>query len=87
MIAVLIAMLLEFEVRRLLKEENKKIEGLRPEGRNDPSPTAKSLLRAFSDYSLVVVKHADGTQETYYPKFKPVPQQIWDLLGLPPLPG
>lgn len=87
MIAVLIAMLLEFEVRRLLKEENKKIEGLRPEGRKTPSPTAKSLLRAFSDYSLVVVKHADGTQETHYPKFRPVQQQIWELLGLPPLPG
>jgi transposase len=87
MIAVLVAMLLEFEVRRLLKEQNKKIEGLRPEGRKDPAPTAKSLLRAFSDYSLVVVKQIDGTQETHYPKFKPVQQQIWDLLGLPPVPG
>lgn len=87
MIAVLVAMLLEFEVRRLLKEQNKKIAGLRPEGRKDPAPTAKSLLRAFSDYTLVVVKHPDGTQETHYPKFRPVPQQIWDLLALPPLPG
>jgi len=87
MIAVLVAMLLEFEVRRLLKEQNEKIAGLRPEGRKDPAPTAKSLLRAFSNYSLVIVKHADGTQETHYPKFRPVPQQIWDLLGLPPLPG
>jgi hypothetical protein len=84
---VLVAMLLEFEVRRLLKEQNKKIEGLRPEGRKDPAPTAKSLLRAFSDYSLVIVKHADGTQEIHYPKFRPVAQQIWDLLKLPPLPG
>lgn len=50
MIAVLVAMLLEFEVRRLLKEQNKKIEGLRPEGRKDPAPTAKSLLRAFKAY-------------------------------------
>jgi len=87
MIAGLVAMRLEFEVRRLLKEQNKKIEGLRPEGRKDPSPTAKSLLRAFNDYSLVVVKHPDGAQETHDPKFKPVPQQIWDLLGLPALPG
>ena len=87
MIAVLVAMLLEFEVRRLLKEHNKKIAGLRPEGRKDPAPTAKSLLRAFSDYTLVIVKHPDGTQETHYPKFRPVPQQIWELLGLPPLPG
>lgn len=87
MIAVLVAMLLEFEVRRLLKEQNKKIEGLRPEGRKDPAPTAKSLLRAFSDYSLVIVKHADGKQETHYPKFRLVSQQIWDLLNLSPLPG
>lgn len=87
MIAVLIAMLLEFEVRRLLKEKSKKIEGLRPEGRKDPAPTAKSLLRAFSDYAYVVVKYADGNKEIHYPKFKPVPQQIWDLLQLPPLPG
>lgn len=87
MVAVLIAMLLEYEVRRLLKEQNKKIAGLRPEGRKDPAPTAKSLLRAFSDYSLVIVKHPDGTQETHYPKFRPVPQQIWDLLELQPLSG
>lgn len=87
MIAVLIAMLLEFEVRRLLNEQKAKIEGLRPEGRKDPAPTAKSLLRAFSDYSLVIVKQADGTKEIHYPKFRPVPQQIWDLLDLPPLPG
>jgi transposase len=87
MIAVLVAMLFEFEVRRLLKEQNKQIKGLRPEGRKDLLPTAKSLLRAFSDYALVVVRHADGAQEIHYPKFRPVPQQIWDLLNLPPLPG
>jgi transposase len=87
MIAVLVAMLLEYQVRRLLKERRKKIEGLRPEGRKDPAPTAKSLLRSFSDYSLVVIKYSDGSQEVRYPKFKHVPQQIWDLLGLPPLPG
>lgn len=87
MIAVLVAMLLEHQVRRLLKEQQKKIDGLRPEGRKDPSPTAKSLLRSFSDYSLVVIKYDDGSQEIRYPKFKHVPQQIWDLLGLPPLPG
>jgi transposase len=86
MIAVLLAMLLEFEVRRLLKEQNKQIKGLRPEGRKDPLPTAKSLLRAFIDYTLVIIKHADGRQEIYYPKLKSVPQQIWDLLNLPPLP-
>jgi transposase len=87
MIAVLVAMLLEYEVRRLLREKKKKIDGLRPEGRKDPAPTAKSLLRSFSDYSLVVIKYSDGSQEIRYPKFKHVPQQIWDLLGLPPLPG
>jgi transposase len=85
MIAVLIAMLLEFEVRKLLKEHKKQIKGLRPEGRKTPAPTAKSLLRAFNDYSLVVIKHIDGTAEVHYPKLKSVPQQIWDLLKLPPL--
>lgn len=87
MIAVLLACLLEFEVRRLLKEQNQQLQGLRPEGRKDPLPTAKSLLRAFIDYALVVIHHSDGTQEIYYPKLKSVPQQIWDLLNLPPLPG
>jgi transposase len=87
MIAVLLAMLLEYEVRRLLREKKKKIDGLRPEGRKDPAPTAKSLLRSFSDYSLVIIKYSDGSQEVRYPKFKHVPQQIWDLLGLPPLSG
>ncbi len=87
MIAVLVAMLLEFEVRRLLKEQGQQIKGLRPEGRKNPAPTATSLLRAFSDYALVVIKHPDGRQEIHYPKFKQVPQQIWNLLNLPPLPG
>jgi transposase len=87
MIAVLLASLLEFEVRRLLRQQQQAIKGLRPEGRRTAAPTAKSLLRAFSDYTLVVVKHADGTEVVHYPKFKHAPQQIWDLLGLPPLPG
>ena len=50
-------------------------------------PTAKALLRAFEDYALVVVHHSTGEAEVHYPKFRPVQQQIWDILGLYPLPG
>jgi hypothetical protein len=47
MIAVLVAALLEHQVRRWIAKTGCLIHGLRPEGRDDPYPTAKALLKAF----------------------------------------
>jgi transposase len=85
MIAVLVAALLEHQVRRWIERTGERVRGLMPEGRDNPYPTAKAMLRAFSDYSLVVVR-GGGRQEVHCPKLRPVQQQIWDILGLDPLP-
>jgi transposase len=87
MIAVLLAGLLEARVRQWIQETGCLVTGLKPEGRDNAYPTAKAMLRAFADYTLVVIQQAGGQETVHYPKLRPVQQQIWDILKLPPLPG
>jgi len=86
MIAVLIAGLIEHEVRRWIAQTGCLVKGLMPEGRDNPYPTARKLLRVFADYTLVSVHCGAEPAVLHYPKLRPVQQQIWDILKLPPLP-
>lgn len=86
MLAVLVAALLEHQVRRWIARSGELLRGLMPEGRDNPYPTAKMLLRTFRDYALVLLRHANGEEEVHYPKLRPVPAQIWTIMDLPPLP-
>ena len=87
MIAVLVATLLEHQVRRWIAKTGYWLHGLMPEGRDNPYPTAKAMLRAFQDYALVIVRHGKHQEDLHHPKLRPVQQQIWDIMGLPPLPS
>lgn len=82
MIAVLVAALLEFQVRRHIAQTGELVKGLIPENRDNPYPTAQKMLRAFRSYTLVIVHHPDGPEEIHYPKLRPVQQQIWDIMQL-----
>jgi len=82
MIAVLVAALLEYQVRRHIAQTGELVRGLMPENRDNPYPTAKKLLRAFRSYALVIVRHSDGQEEVHYPKLRPVQQQIWNIMQL-----
>ena len=82
MIAVLVAGLLEYQVRRHIAQTGQLVQGLMPENRDNPYPTAKKLLRAFRSYALVIVRHSDGHEEVHYPKLRPVQQQIWNIMQL-----
>lgn len=88
MIAVLLAGLVEYQTRRHIEKTGELIEGLMPEKRDNPHPTAKKLLQAFQDYTLVVVGYPDGQKEVHYPKLRPVQEQIWNIMtensSLPP---
>jgi len=84
MIAVLVAALLEYQIRRQIAQTGQLLNGLMPEHRDNPYPTAKKLLQAFQDYALVIVRHADGHEDIHFPKLRPVQQQIWDIMGLSP---
>ena len=56
----------------------------------DPKPLLvqyRKLLRAFADYTLVSVRCGAEPAVLHYPKLRPVQQQIWDILKLPPLPA
>jgi transposase len=87
MLAVLIASLIEYHVRRHIAQNKKLLTGLMPENRDNPHPTAKKLLKAFQDYSLVVARHPNGKSQVHYPKPRPIQQQILDILAtLPPNP-
>lgn len=87
MIAVLVAGLLEQAVRQWIAQSGERITGLMPEGRDTPRPTAKKLLQAFLDYTLVVVRPPEGPTVVHYPKLRAVQQQIWEIMKLPPLPA
>jgi transposase len=87
MLAVLAAALLEYQVRRWIAKTGRLVRGVRPEGRDDPYPTAKALLRAFQDYALVIVRRGKTAVEVHYSKLRPVQQQIWRIMELPPLPS
>jgi transposase len=56
MVAVLVAMLLEHQVRRWIARTGKLLKGLMPEERDNPYPTAKAMLRAFQSYALIIVR-------------------------------
>ena len=73
-------------MRRWIQDTGQRVRGLMPERRDNSYPTARALLRAFADYALVLVSHSAGAAETHYPKLRPVQQQIWDIMGLDPLP-
>ena len=87
MVAVLAAALLEHQVRRWIAKTGRLMRGLRPEGRDDPYPTAKAMLRAFQDYTLVIVRRGTARVEVHHPKLRPIQQQIWRIMELPPLPS
>jgi transposase len=87
MVATLVAAWLEYQVRRWIAKTGQLVKGLRPEGRDDPYPTAKSILRAFQDYALVILRRGKGHAEVRHPKLRPVQQKIWNIMGLPPLPS
>jgi transposase len=87
MVAVLAAALLEHQVRRWIAKTGRLVRGVRPEGRDDPYPTAKAMLRAFQDYALVIVRRGKDRVEVRHPKLRPVQQQIWRIMELPPLPS
>jgi hypothetical protein len=86
MIAVLMASLMEAQVRQWIATTGCLVTGLKPEGRDNAYPTATAILRAFADYTLVVLQHPSGERTIHYPKLRPVQQQIWEILKLPLLP-
>jgi transposase len=87
MLATLLAALLERHVRRWMAKQGTRFQGwpgLRPGRRRTKMPTAEALLRAFADYALVLVRRR-GREEIHVPALRPLQQQIWDALQLPPI--
>lgn len=84
MIAVLVAAIVEHQVRRWIATTGQLLTGLMPEKRDNPHPTAKAMLQAFADYALVLVRYTGHPEEVHHPKLRPVQEQIWNIMGLPP---
>ena len=75
--------LLEFCVRKQLKEEEGKLAGIYPSNpkRATARPTAEMMLRAFEGVTLTVIKQGDKVYRHLTPLSK-VQQRILELLGL-----
>ena len=54
----------EFVLRRSLETEQASLPGLHPENKHKVTdkPTAERILKAFSDVSLTIIKHATGEE-------------------------
>ncbi len=84
MVGCLVAGLIERQIRRALAERHEPIHGLMPEGRDTLKPTVARILRAFADYSLVLIKWADGhLLQRQFARPNPVQQQILNVLEMP----
>ena len=82
--AMLVAGLIERQVRRVLARLQQPIKGLMPEGRDTLRPTVKRLFKAFADYSLVLVKDKQGrTVASRFARLNEVQEQILKVLELP----
>src|SRR6266481_4965911 len=84
MVGCLVAGLIERQIRRALAERHEPIHGLMPEGRDTLKPTVARILRAFADYSLVLIKGGDGRlMQREFARPNSVQQQILEVLELP----
>ncbi len=84
MVGCLVAGLIERQIRRVLAERHEPIRGLMPEGRDTLKPTVPRLLRAFADYSIVLIKGMDGRLlGRALAQLNSVQEQILDCLEFP----
>ena len=82
--AVRFLTLLEFVVRRKLKQNQEKLTGLIE---NNPkkgidNPTTERLLKMFNDVTLTIVRMPDQTIIRHITPLTPLQTRILELLGL-----
>ena len=84
-IAVRLLTLIEFIVRRNLKQNGEKLVGLHAENpkKGSDNPTTERLLKAFGNIYLTVVHLPDQVIRHVTP-LKPLQVRILELLGLSP---
>jgi transposase len=63
-LGVRVLTVMEFVLRRSLQTDQTKLPGLHPENKTKMTdkPTAERILKAFSDVSLTIIKHAAGEE-------------------------
>jgi transposase len=84
MVGCLVAGLIERQVRRVLAQRQEPIHGLMPEGRDHLRPSVPRILKAFAHYSVVHIRHPDGSLVgRQFAKLNAVQQQILDVLQVP----
>ena len=84
-IAVRLLTLIEFIVRRALKQNGEKLVGLHAENpkKETDNPTTERLLKAFDNIYLTIV-HVPGQMIRHVTPLKPLQVRILELLGLSP---
>lgn len=83
MVGCLVAGLLERQVRQALTARQEPIRGLMPEGRDTLRPTIPRILKAFAQYSLVIVRNQAGViVAQQFGKLNAVQAQILQVLEM-----
>jgi transposase len=82
-LALLVAALVERELRRAMRRGRIKHLPLYPEERCTEHPTAEQVLRLFSQTQVHELKHAGQPVRLFPPSLSVLQQQVLDLLGVP----
>jgi len=83
MVGCLVAGLLERQVRQALSARQEPIHGLMPEGRDTLRPSIPRILKAFAQYSLVIVRNQAGViVAQQFGKLNAVQAQILQVLDI-----
>jgi transposase len=83
MVGCLVAGLLERQVRQALSARQEPIRGLMSEGRDTLRPTIPRILKAFAQYSLVIVRDQAGViVAQQFGKLNAVQEQILQVLEI-----
>ena len=84
-LGVRVLTLMEFVLRRSLKDDEAELPSLHPENRKKTTdkPTAERILKAFSGISLTIIKNAAGKEiKRWLPPLSALQQEILQRLGL-----
>jgi len=82
-LALLLAALIERQIRTAMRQANTAHIPIYPELRACPAPSAERILEIFSDISRHELHHNGQLVQTFEPDLSPLQQQVLELLGVP----
>jgi transposase len=81
-VALIVQALLERQIRKALKKQQRQPLKLYPEDRDAPHPTTSQILKTFAGLSAYTVERQEGSVEEYRDELKDVHRSVIELMGM-----